>query len=53
MSSTHAQVSKWELPVEDIQARYPQVEGFHFVSSFTGKVRTDVIVCVTMINVLH
>ncbi|XP_053405125.1 uncharacterized protein LOC123565346 [Mercenaria mercenaria] len=31
------QVSKSELPIEEMQQRYPQVIGFHFISSFTGQ----------------
>ena len=32
-------VKKWELPIAEIRARYPQVEGFHFISSLSGQVR--------------
>ncbi|XP_060565876.1 uncharacterized protein LOC132724909 isoform X2 [Ruditapes philippinarum] len=31
------QVSKSELPLEEMQQRYPQVVGFHFISSYTGQ----------------
>ncbi|WAR28668.1 PATS1-like protein [Mya arenaria] len=31
------QVSKSELPLEEMQQKFPQVVGFHFVSSFTGQ----------------
>ena len=32
------QVEKFTLPVEELQKRYPQIAGFHYVSSFTGDV---------------
>ncbi|KAL4228149.1 hypothetical protein ACF0H5_013582 [Mactra antiquata] len=31
------QVNKTELPIEEMRVRYPQVVGFHFVSSYTGQ----------------
>lgn len=34
---THVdQVAKYELPRNDLQKRYPQIAGFHFVSCATG-----------------
>ncbi|XP_046562629.1 LOW QUALITY PROTEIN: uncharacterized protein LOC124271531 [Haliotis rubra] len=35
---THVdQVSKVEIPVKEMQARYPRIAGFHFVSSHSGQ----------------
>ena len=31
------QVSKYEVPIDALQARYPQILGFHFVSTYNGK----------------
>ncbi|XP_053405100.1 uncharacterized protein LOC123566493 [Mercenaria mercenaria] len=31
------QVSKYELPINEMRERYKQIAGFHFVSSFTGQ----------------
>lgn len=31
------QVSKFDLPIEKYKNKYPQIVGFHFVSSFNGK----------------
>ncbi|CAH1800343.1 unnamed protein product [Owenia fusiformis] len=34
---THSdQVAKWSLPKEDMMRRYPQIQGFHFISTHLG-----------------
>ena len=33
------QVEKHNLPEEDMSRRFPQIQGFHYVSSFKGEVR--------------
>ena len=35
----YSQVSKCELPLVEMKQRYPQIVGFHFISTYTGQVR--------------
>jgi hypothetical protein len=34
-------VSKYEVPIDELTARYPQIVGFHFISTYNGAGVTD------------
>ena len=38
MHDTFSQVPKADIPMSDLQERFKQIAGFHFVSSIEGKV---------------